>query len=268
MSGFELSTDRSLIDLDQRYRALYDAQAARLVPVLESLTDEQWAAPSRNERWTVQQTMQHVAGVLIENVRVIDGLGRTWSADFDPHRSPQEDIDSRADETPAETIAGYVEASRRYREHLATRSDSEERRPMLWGDPADFRLFQLHLHWDAWIHERDMFVPLEVDPPDDVEALRFATAYGVLFAGVAVKMAGGEVDVDLAVDDLGGLRLQVSPDAIRVGFEPGGSRSGIHVAGAAALADALAGRGDVAAVVDGPDDVIGALSLIGAFLRG
>lgn len=212
--------------------------------------------------------MQHVAGVLIENVRVIDGLGRTWSADFDPHRSPQEDIDTRADETPAETVAGYAEASRRYREHLATRASSEERRPMLWGDPADFRLFQLHLHWDAWIHERDMLLPLGIEPVEDLEALRFATAYGVLFAGVAVKMAGAPLDTVLSIADLGDVRLEVSPDAIRVRVDPDGPGEGVPVAGAAPLADALAGRGDVAAVVDGPDDVVGPLNLIGAFLRG
>lgn len=268
MTGFEIATDRSLLDLDERYRALYDAQAARLVPSLEALSDEQWASPSRNSRWTVQQTMQHVAGVLIENVRVIDGLGRTWSADFDPHRSPQEDIDTRADETPAETVAGYAEASRRYREHLATRASSEERRPMLWGDPADFRLFQLHLHWDAWIHERDMLVPLGIEPVEDLEALRFATAYGVLFAGVAVKMAGAPFDTVLSIADLGDVRLEVSPDAIRVRVDPDGPGEGVPVAGAAPLADALAGRGDVAAVVDGPDDVVGPLNLMGAFLRG
>ena len=268
MTGFEIATDRSLLDLDERYRALYDAQAARLVPALEALTDEQWAAPSRNSRWTVQQTMQHVAGVLIENVRVIDGFERTWSANFDPHRSPQEDIDTRAGESPAETMAGYVEASRRYREHLATRSSSEDRRPMLWGEPADFRLFQLHLHWDAWIHERDMLLPLGIEPTEDLEALRFATAYGVLFAGVAVKMAGGTLAASLDVGGLGDVQLTVSADAIRVQVDPDGGGAGVPVAGAAALADALAGRGDVAAVVDGPEDIVGALRLIGAFIRG
>ena len=139
---------------------------------------------------------------------------------------------------------------------------------MLWGDPADFRLFQLHLHWDAWIHERDMLLPLGIEPPEDQEALRFATAYGVLFAGVAVKMAGASLDTVLSIADLGDVRLEVSPDALRVHVDPDGAGGGVPVAGAALLADALAGRGDVAAVVDGPDDVVGPLNLIGAFLRG
>lgn len=267
MGGFSVATDRTLIDLDQRYRALYDAQVERLVPVLGSLTEQQWRASSRNEGWTVQQTMQHVAGVLIENVRVIEGGDRTWSVDFDPHRSPQQDIDTRAGESPAETVAGWVDASQVFRAHLASRAGSEDRTPMLWGEPADFRLFHLHLHWDAWVHERDMLLPLGIEPPDDVEARRFAVAYAVLFAGVAVRMSGRALDVALAVPDLGRFHLDATADAVRIDHNPDSSQ-GHPVTDPGSLVDALSGRGDVDEVVDAPTQVVAELARIGSFLRG
>jgi uncharacterized protein (TIGR03083 family) len=266
MGGFTLATDRDLRDLDERYRSLFVGQSERLVPVLEALEDDQWRAPSRNADWTVHQTFQHVAGVRIENVRVFEGGSPTWSADFDPHRSPQEDIDTRASESPAETVAGFVDATERFLDHLQGRSASDRRTPMLWGEEADFRLFFLHLHWDSWIHERDMLLPLDLPHAPDADSSAFATAYAVLFAGVAVRMSGGELETSLAVDGVGRVDLRTGVDVLRVDVDPDGT--GDHrAAGAGPLVDALAGRGELAAVVDAPAATIDALSRVGTFLR-
>lgn len=268
MVPFSIATDRPLTDVDERYRAAYAAQRARLVTALEALTDAEWQTQSRNSRWTVQQTMQHVAGVRMENVRVLSGGAPTWSGTFDPHRTPQEDIDTRAGESPAETLQGFDVATGSLLDLLAERSDSEARRPMLWGEHADFRLFFLHVFWDSLVHERDVFVPLgrAHDPGD--EALTLATAYGLLIAGVAVHMSGEETEVPLVVDGLGCARLDVSGGHLRVDLDAEGAWEGHEASGAGALIDALAARGDVAAVVDAPADVLERLGRFGVFLRG
>ncbi len=264
-----IGTQGSLRALDGRYRAVFVTQQRRLVSMLEGFTDDQWQSPSRNPDWTVHQTMQHLAGVRLENVRVFDGLSRTWSADFDPNRSPQEDIDTRVGESPSDTIEGYVRANGRFVEHLATRSDSQDRSLMLWGEPADFRLFFQHIFWDSVVHERDMFLPLGVDHDLDGESLIFATAYGLLIAGVAIRMGGEVLSVPLAVDGLGRAELSVTGDAVEVTIDPSGPVDDAYrCTSPGALIDALSGRGEVADVVDGPDEVVVALTGLAAFLRG
>lgn len=254
--------------LDHRYRAVFADQQERLVPVLDGFTDDEWRSPSRNPGWTVHQTMQHVAGVRLEIARVNDGGPRTWSADFDPNRSPQEDIDRRATETPTETVRGHREATDRLLGQLADRSGSEEQRPMLWGEPADFRLFYLHLHWDSWVHERDMLLPLGRPHEVDAESTRFALAYGLLIAGVGVRMAGQDLEATIATPAIGDVALTVTPDEIAVEVDAVGGGGRHHASDAGALVDALSGRGDLAAALDAPDDVRAALTIFGTFLRG
>lgn len=268
MGGFSISTKGSLRGLDLRYRAVYAAQQERLVPLLDGFTDDEWSAPSRNAGWTVHQTMQHVAGVRLEIARVNDGGERTWSADFDPNRSPQEDIDGRVDETPGETVRGHRVATDRLLEQLAERSESEERQPMVWGELADFRLFYLHLHWDSWVHERDMLLPLGRTHVVDPESTSFALAYGLLIAGVGVRMSGQEIDLAIATPDVGDVVLAVDPDEIRVEVGEHSDRVRHPASGSGALVDALSGRGDLTAALDAPDEIHSALTVFATFLRG
>lgn len=269
MSALRIATDADLRVIDERYRRLYTDQLDRLGPQLGAFTDEQWRRPSRNRRWTLQQTMQHVAGVRIENVRRFDGEPATWPKAFDPNTTPQFDIETRAGETPAQTMHGLADSTRRLLAHLADRADLDEKRPMLWGEESDFRLFYLHVFWDSFIHERDVLLPLGIDPEPTDDQLGFATAYGLLIAGVAVRMAGGELRAEIDIADVGRTDLEVTADHIAVTIGDGHPGPGaLRAPGGAALVDALSGRGDVADALEGPPDVLGALSQIGAFLAG
>lgn len=268
MTGFRISTQGSLLGLDRRYRTVLAAQQERLGPLLAGLTDDEWRTSSRNPAWTVHQTMQHVAGVRLEIARVNDGGERTWSADFDPNRSPQEDIDARAGEAPSETLRGHRDVTERLLDQLSERSVSEEQQPMLWGEPADFRLFYLHLHWDSWVHERDMLVPLGRLHEVDAESTRFALAYGLLIAGVGVRMAGQDLEATIATPDVGDVALTVTPDEIAVEVDAAGDGPRHDAPDSGALVDALSGRGDLASTLDAPDDVVAALTIFASFLRG
>ncbi len=140
---------------------------------------------------------------------------------------------------------------------------------MLWGEEADFRLFFVHLHWDSWVHERDMLLPLGLPHRPDPESVLFAAAYAVLLAGVAIRMSGGELTTTLSIPDFGNIDLEATPDALRVDIDDDSpAHTGDPVDDVGVLVDALAGRGEVGSAVDAPDDVIDALSSIGAFLRG
>jgi hypothetical protein len=55
---------------------------------------------------------------------------------------------------------------------------------------------------------------------------------------------------------------------LRVEFDPRGGPDSRPVTDAASLVDALAGRGDVADVVDAPDEVLDALAMSGSYIHG
>lgn len=269
MTTLHLATDADLRPVDHCYRAAYATQAERLGEALGSLGGDQWRTPSRNAAWTVHQTMQHVAGVRLENERGLDGLEPTWSANFDPNRSPQEDVDSRAGESPEETLEGFGRATRRLLEQWATEADDRRLGPTVWGDEADFRVIRVHIFWDAFVHERDMFLPLGIEPTPDADEVALAVGYGLLIASVGARAGGAVSDVRVAVPDLGSVHLQITGERIGVTVESGERATGdLSATSAGDLVDALSGRGTLADVLDGPSEVVEALSGFGRFLSG
>lgn len=139
---------------------------------------------------------------------------------------------------------------------------------MLWGEPADFRLFYLHLHWDSWVHERDMLLPLGRAHVVDPESSSFALAYSLLIAGVGVRMSGQEIDLGIATPDVGDVAPSVDPNEIRVEVGEHSDRTRHPASESGALVDALSGRGDLTAALDAHDEVHSALTVFATFLRG
>jgi uncharacterized protein (TIGR03083 family) len=268
MTPIQIATDADLRPIDGRYRQLFIDQADRLGRQLAGFSDKQWHRSSRNSGWTMHQTMQHVAGVRIENVRRFDGEPGTWPP-FDPNTTPQLDIDRRAEETPAQTIEGLADSTKRLLDHLAARTESEEQLSMVWGEQADFRLLFIHIFWDSFVHERDVLLPLGIKHNPTAEQLGFAVAYGLLMAGVALRTTGKDLHIEVAIGNVGRAELDVTATRIVVTVDDAASSPGALTSpSGGALVDALSGRGEVADILQGPADVVGALSLFASFLRG
>src|SRR3954454_8503809 len=70
------------------------AQRRRLGETLSSLTDEQWAHPSRCEGWTVQDVISHLSstnGFWAFSIRAgVSGEPTRFLSTFDPGASPAE----------------------------------------------------------------------------------------------------------------------------------------------------------------------------------
>ncbi len=113
--------------------------------------------------------------------------------------------------------------------------------------PADWTVFALHGFWDSWIHERDVPLTRADEHPADGDATCYETPYGLFIAAAVASMFGDEVQQNLRLGGDGGgvfdldSRGEVTLTVTRVT---------ITGPPAAEVADALAGRSPVTAVLD------------------
>jgi hypothetical protein len=141
----------------------------------------------------------------------------------------------------------------------------------LWGEQIDWRLFLAHFFYDAWIHERDLLLPLgRHHDTSDAEAC-LATAYGLHVAGIVAGLFAVPVETSLRLGGTGAGTYRVSVDGsdVVVGIAPLAPPGPPFDGDAVAVTDAISGRApDLGAFLDADPDVIDALSGVGAFLRG
>src|SRR4051812_10900186 len=150
-------------------------QRRRLAETLEGLDEAQWASPSRCEAWSVQDVVTHLLSTnQFWAASIASGLAGTptrFLATFDPVTTPAALVDGMRTLSPADVLAQYVETVDALAAAVGDVSDDA------WSRPAEappghieLRGVALHALWDAWIHERDICVPLGlVQPAEDDE---------------------------------------------------------------------------------------------------
>jgi uncharacterized protein (TIGR03083 family) len=173
-------------------------QRRRLASTLADLTADQWAAPSRCDGWTVQDVVSHLVstnqfwaysvacGVAGEPTRLL--------ATFDPVATPAAMAAAERDTLPADILERYTRTVEELAAVVDTLDDAQ------WSVLAEappghvaIDAVLLHALWDAWIHERDIVLPLglaPVDEPDEVrQCLRYvaALAPGLAAAGGSTR---------------------------------------------------------------------------------
>jgi uncharacterized protein (TIGR03083 family) len=236
-------------------RAPFLRQSARLRELVAGLTDEQWRTPSRCAGWTVQDVIAHLVGVKdfwrISITAGVKGSPTRFLEGFDPKATPAAMVDGMRSMTPAETLARFVASDTGLCDAVAALDDAG------WcataeTPPGDLpvRLLVHHALWDAWVHERDIALPLGLTPEEEADeivcSLRYAAGLGPAFA------VGG--------DRAGALVVDVTDPVVRFVVEVGDSvhlhcgatpTGALHLRGdAVVLLEALSVRGQVA-----PDDV-------------
>jgi uncharacterized protein (TIGR03083 family) len=185
-------------------------QRRRLLATLAELDDAQWAAPSRCEGWSVQDVIAHLCGTN-QFWAVSIACGRQGAPSqflaavgFDPVATPEQMVDAVRHEAPAATLARFDETNAALAESLVAITEAE------WMAPAEAPLGHVplcavvaHALWDSWIHERDIVVPLGLDPvvePDEVAlSLVYVTALSPGFLAAGGSTRTGVLAVD-AVD--------------------------------------------------------------------
>ena len=160
-------------------------QRRRFAATLSTLTDDEWAAPSRCEGWTVQDVVAHLIGTdQFWNLSVTSGLAgepTRYLAAFDPKATPAAMVDAVRGTPPADTLAAFEASSSAFCATVEA-LDGDGWRTVAEAPAGHIAISALthHALWDSWVHERDVCLPLGRTPAEEhdeiVASLRFASA--------------------------------------------------------------------------------------------
>jgi uncharacterized protein (TIGR03083 family) len=226
-------------------------QRARLAATLATLDDAQWATPSRCEGWSAQDVIAHLVTTnqfwAFSIITGLQGAPSELLATFDPVASPAEMVDAVRSATPAEILDQFVETN-------AALAAAIEQVGDRWSMAAEappghlaIALVAQHALWDSWVHERDIVIPLGLDPvvePDEVVAcLTYAAGLSPSFAACAGSDRQGSIEIR-AVDPDVRVVVEVGPRVvIHDGLAPDGT---VVITGdAVAILEALSFRGEL-----------------------
>lgn len=195
-------------------------QRRRLLDALDGLDATGWDHPSRCEGWTTRDVVVHLdTATRFWNLSIehgVQGRPTRFLATFDPVATPLALVAGSELDSPAAALESYRTSSEAYLDLLGSLGhDGWE--ALAEGPPGHISVAALAHHglWDAWVHERDVLLPLGIVP--DVEAdevaasLRYVAALGPGFA--RLHGATGTGTLGVAVDDL------VDPFTVHVGHQ-------------------------------------------------
>jgi uncharacterized protein (TIGR03083 family) len=166
-------------------------QRRRLQATLVDVEPDGWSSASRCAGWTVQDVVAHLVGVnTFWQASVQAGLAGAPTrvlAGFDPAVTPELMVASMRELTPGDVLERFAASN----DALLAVFDALDDRG--WAAVAespvghvDVRVVAHHALWDAWVHERDIALPLGLVPsvePDEVRScLRYVSALCAAFA--------------------------------------------------------------------------------------
>lgn len=173
-------------------------QRRRLAKSLESLSDEQWAHPSRCEGWSTRDVIVHLDSTnAFWTYSVTAGLRGDPTkllADFDPVASPAELVAASKGVEPREVLDRFLSSNDALETVLSSVDDDS------WTMPAEAPPGHLaisavahHALWDAWIHERDILLPLGIDAPRESDEIAASLRYvAALAPALALTQGTGD----------------------------------------------------------------------------
>jgi len=223
-------------------------QRRRLAATLAGLDDEQWATPSRCEGWSARDVAAHLVSTnqfwAFSIGAALAGEPTRFLATFDPVASPAEMVDAGRAQSPSEVLGELVSTT----EELAMVTSRVDDWSVLGEAPpghVPLRAVALHALWDGWIHERDIVLPLGLDPveePDEVTgSLTYSAALSPAFALAQGRSERGALVID-ATDPQVHIVIEVGDGVVVHGGDaPAGA---LHVTSSAVeLLEALSFRG-------------------------
>jgi uncharacterized protein (TIGR03083 family) len=208
-------------------------QRARLEGLLRTLSEDEWRHPSRCAGWTVQDVVSHLtstnafwalsiqAGLLGEPTRYL--------GDFDPVASPAQLVQQARGTAPTDTLEQFAASCAGLAAVVDALGESD------WSTLAEappghlpIGLVADHALWDSWVHERDIVLPLERPPVEEVDevltCLRYAAALGGAFDVCGDAAQPGAVVLEVTEPDAR-IVVAVERDVVAVhdGPAPAGS---------------------------------------------
>ena len=239
----------------------------RFADAVACLDDQALAHPTRCTQWSVADVLRHCRDV-DEWFRAAATEGPTPFRDpsFDPIATPQDFVVAQRTKPDAHARDRFVASS------YGTASEIDASGSDRWGartaSPIEnlfdrvgvsigavpWWIAKLHHFLDSLVHERDVLIPLGIEPPQNADETVPVLTHILALCGLA---AFGPIDVTVA-------GVRVVSDGGPVVSRPVEPRPDV-----APVIDALTGRGSLQDVVDGlDDDAVRRLSRVGRFLAG
>jgi len=185
-------------------------QRRRLASLLGGLDDQQRAAASRCEGWSVRDVIAHLVSTnqfwAFSIGTALRGEPTRFLTSFDPVASPAELVEAARSQPPAEVLDGLVATNEAIADAIAGLDDDG------WSTLGEappghvpLRAVALHALWDSWIHERDIVLPLgliPVEEPDEIAAcLSYSAALSPAFSVAGGSTRQGAIAVDATNPD-------------------------------------------------------------------
>lgn len=199
-------------------------QRRRLAATLATLTDEQWAHPSRCDGWSSRDVIVHLDTTnsfwAFSIAQGLKGEPTQFLDTFDPVSSPAQMVADAGDVSVDEVLNRFV-ASTETLTDLLTSLDTGDWTVLAESPPGHVSISALthHALWDSWVHERDVLLPLGIPPAveaDEVTAcLRYGAALSPAFAAnngstdhgvLAVEVTDPDLEFVVEIDDHAAVR--------------------------------------------------------------
>ena len=224
-------------------------QRTRLAEIAATFTQDQWSAPSRCAAWSVRDVIAHVAGInplyVMSAVAGLSGEPTRLMPHFDPAVSPLAMVDDLGPLSSAEVLDLLMSSNA---ELVATVEALDD---VGWSTVAEsplgevpVRLLMSHALWDSWVHERDILIPLGIEPAviaDEVVAsLRYVAALTQGFAFGAGMECRGRFGIEATDPDFH--CVMVVEDAVTVHLEHADDSMPVLRGPAVELTEALSTR--------------------------
>lgn len=234
-------------------------QRRRLLGVFSALEDDQWVAPSRCADWSVRDVAVHLATVdrywaASINAGLV-GEPTRFIQNFDPKATPAAMVRAAGEKTSTAALVEMHETTTALCDLIGRLSDREL--DMVAESPpghVSVRDVLSHALWDAWVHERDVTLPLDLVPaaePDEIAlALRYAAALSPVFAVMSNAAKEATLILEATAPDVR-VVVTVTGDSVHVS-DGGGAPDAVVLRGSAVeLTEMLSARfpvrGDVPA---------------------
>jgi uncharacterized protein (TIGR03083 family) len=207
-------------------------QRRRLATLLGGLDDEQWAAASRCEGWSVQDVVAHLVSTnqfwAFSIGASIGGEPSRFLATFDPVATPAELVEAVRSQSTADVFDRFVETNESLAGAVAALD--EDGWSILGEAPpghVPLRAGALHALWDSWIHERDIVLPLGLNPveePDEITGgLVYCAALSPAFVVARGSSRPGAIAVEVTDPDVRFVVEVGESVVVRVGDVPAGA---------------------------------------------
>jgi uncharacterized protein (TIGR03083 family) len=245
------------VDLPDVAAALV-GQRQRLAARLADLDADQWAAQSRCDAWSVRDVIAHLVSTnqfwTFSLGSALAGEPTRFLTTFDPVATPVELVDSAAHQSAEEVRAAFEETNDALA-GVVTGIDEAGWSVIGEAPPGHvpLRAVALHALWDAWVHERDILLPLGLvpveEPAEVVGCLAYAVALSPAFVVARGSTRAGAIAVEATQPSIQ-LVVEVGPSVrVREGDAPEGA---LRLTGPAVdLLEALSFRGPLPCPVPG-----------------